>query len=748
MMRFGFTFLTGLLLISSRMSAQDAQLWLKDAKNGEAVPFAHVMMQERGKSESKTFVSDLDGKVRVVSREPLVFTVSALGYRLFSDTLKPGSKKIIQLEPLVYNMDEVVVTGQFTPEAVDKSIFKVKVIGLKQVEQKASTNLGELMAGELNIRSSMDGALGSKITMQGLGGEHIKFLIDGVPLIGRMNGNIDLGQLNLQNIKQIEVIEGPMSVIYGSNALAGVINIITGDNPYSTISVQTNAYTESVGVYNFSMDGSFKKNRWTSGIAAARNFFDGFDQIEDQRSMRWKPKRQYTSDAHLGYTSTKLKAKTAVSYFNEMLQDKGNLLRPYYETAFDNYFQTNRFSAKFDAQAPVAKDRFINVLASYSYYNRIKNTYFVDLTTLEKNLTMNGSDQDTSVFGQYLLRAEFSKSTTQSRFNYQFGIDLNQETGAGKRMLDERQQIGDYAAFLSLKLQPTPLLMLQPGLRYGFNTKYNAPLVYSLNLKWDLREELSLRASFAKGFRAPSLKELYLEFVDVNHNIRGNENLKAENSKNINLALSYHHEKKTYDYGADLSFFYNKINNSITLATLSYDSALYTYVNLNRMITQGYQLSFHNRLYPWFELKAGVGHIGRRQITDGAAAVKMIYSTDIMANLSLLWRKIDLRFDVNYKYNGAYPEVFVNSDGAIFRSLMDAYHSLDANVSRSFLGQRLTVQFGAKNLFGNTNILIRGDSQGGIHSGAGDGSAPVAWGRTFFVRAAYRFQKFSRNHEN
>lgn len=208
MMRFGFTFLTGLLLISFRMSAQEAQLWLKDAKNGESVPFAHVMMQERGKSEFKTYVSDLDGKIAVSSREPLAFTVSALGYRLFSDTLKTGSKKIIKLEPLVYNMDEVVVTGQFTPEAVDKSIFKVKVIGLKQVEQKASTNLGELMAGELNIRSSMDGALGSKITMQGLGGEHIKFLIDGVPLIGRMNGNIDLGQLNLQNIKQIEVIEG------------------------------------------------------------------------------------------------------------------------------------------------------------------------------------------------------------------------------------------------------------------------------------------------------------------------------------------------------------------------------------------------------------------------------------------------------------------------------------------------------------------------------------------------------------
>ncbi|MDV7396233.1 TonB-dependent receptor plug domain-containing protein, partial [Arthrospira platensis SPKY1] len=91
-------------------------------------------------------------------------------------------------------MDEVVVTGQYTPQPVDKSIFRVKVIGAKTIGQKASNNLGELMAGELNIRTSFDGALGSRIMLQGLGGEHIKFLIDGVPLIGRMNGNIDLGQ--------------------------------------------------------------------------------------------------------------------------------------------------------------------------------------------------------------------------------------------------------------------------------------------------------------------------------------------------------------------------------------------------------------------------------------------------------------------------------------------------------------------------------------------------------------------------
>jgi len=80
-----------------------------------------------------------------------------------------------------------------------------------------------MLSTELNIRTTHDGALGSSLTMQGLGGEHIKILVDGVPVIGRENGNIDLDQINLQNVDHIEVINGPMSVVYGSNALAGVI---------------------------------------------------------------------------------------------------------------------------------------------------------------------------------------------------------------------------------------------------------------------------------------------------------------------------------------------------------------------------------------------------------------------------------------------------------------------------------------------------------------------------------------------
>lgn len=722
--------------------SQKAGITINDGRNGEAIAFAHVLFESLNSQSQISGITDINGFVENPLKEKGIFKISYVGYQKLYDTISPGNHLKVKLKPLTYNIDEVVVTGQYTPQAVDKSIFRIKVIGARQIDQRASNNLSELMAGELNIRSSKGGVLGSSITLQGLKGEHIKFLVDGVPVIGRMNGNIDLDQLNLYNVAHIEIIEGPMSVIYGSNALAGVINIITKQNNYSNYQTNANAYVESVGVYNFSADASVKKGRWSGSVAGARNFFGGYSAENTERSDKWKPKRQYNADGSLQYAHKELKARLSASYFNELLMDKGSLLEPYYETAFDNHFKTNRLTTNMDLNTRLFKDRYLNVIASYSYYDRVKNNYSVDLTTLDKLLTLSPEDQDTTKFNQYLLRAEFSKSTDKSPFNYQLGIDLNHESGTGKRMLDARQEIGDYAAFLTVKIKPALRLMLQPGLRYSYNTKYDAPVTYSLNLKYDISPRTSFRASYGKGFRAPSLKELYLEFVDINHNILGNENLEAEHGQNVNLALRYSHEKETYDYGAELSLFYNNIDNSIRLLPLDLGSLLYTYINIHNLITQGYQLNFNNRIYPWLEIKLGIGQTGRKEVYKQAEENKMVYSTDIITQLNYLWRLTDLRFNVYYKYTGDYPDVFLGDENILYQTIVSGYNTLDISVSKQLLRNRITLQIGAKNLFDNTNVNVKGDSRGGgIHETSGS-SSPVGWGRTYFVRMNISLKKF------
>jgi outer membrane receptor for ferrienterochelin and colicins len=126
-----------------------------------------------------------------------------------------------------FALDQVVVTGQFTPTDTRSTVNTVKVIGRQQIENRGAANIGELLQAEANIRINQDAILGGVISINGLQGENVKVLIDGVPVVGRLNSNVDLNQISLSNIQRIEIVEGAQSVIYGSDASAGVINLIT-----------------------------------------------------------------------------------------------------------------------------------------------------------------------------------------------------------------------------------------------------------------------------------------------------------------------------------------------------------------------------------------------------------------------------------------------------------------------------------------------------------------------------------------
>jgi outer membrane receptor for ferrienterochelin and colicins len=121
----------------------------------------------------------------------------------------------------------------------------------------------------------------------------------------------------------------------------------------------------------------------------------------------------------------------------------------------------------------------------------------------------------------------------------------------------------------------------------SYNTRYGAPLTPSINVKYDFNDHYSVRASYARGFRAPTLKELDLYFVDVNHNIYGNDSLKAESSNNYALSFTAKNTIGENHVKAEVSFFYNDIHNIITLALVEPTTQLYTYVNIDRYKTTG-----------------------------------------------------------------------------------------------------------------------------------------------------------------
>ena len=176
------------------------------------------------------------------------------------------------------DLDEVVVTGQLNPTAKNNAIQDIIIINNKTIKSNLFNNLGDLIKYQSNFTLSNDNILGSSILMQGVSGQNVKILIDGIPVIGRLNGNIDVSQINLSNIDKIEIIKGPLSVNYGSDALAGTINLISKKVISNKLNFSFKNYYETVGIYNldFAINFGYKKHKFSSIFQ--RNFFSGWSK--------------------------------------------------------------------------------------------------------------------------------------------------------------------------------------------------------------------------------------------------------------------------------------------------------------------------------------------------------------------------------------------------------------------------------------------------------------------------------------
>jgi outer membrane receptor for ferrienterochelin and colicins len=634
--------------------------------------------------------------------------------------------------PDTVSLNEVVVTGEMKPILADRSLYQIKSISAREIRGRGATNLSELLSTELSFRISQDAALGSSLRLNGLSGEHIKILVDGVPMVGRQAGILDLSQINLFKVDHIEVVEGPMSVIYGSNALGGVINIISQRPVYGERNIyRTRTYYETAGVYNADADVIINRNKHTFGLSGGRHFFGGYSAPNDNfRYQTWKPKLQWNGNLDYALRTAKYNINIGSSFFTEELRNKNNPDdNP--EKALDEYHYTARSLNKFDLSIPISDSLTTTLLFSYSYYQKIKNTKVKDLVTLEEFPYYNANSQDTTTFDNIMGRWTIGGKPGK-KFDLQSGLEYNQENGSGKR-IGGKQSLKEGAGFTSLKYSLLKRLNFQAGARYIYNSRFSAPLVYNFNALWDISPKASLRLAYGKGFRAPSLKELFFEFIDINHHVLGNDSLKAEESTYIGINADYTFNPQ---WSLSLNLFRNEIDNKIDLLYNSSDASKAQYFNLSgeKTYIEGAKLILNFNINNKLKLQAGSQLNGQSKISSG----QYNWTTDASLNTSYFLQELKSRLSIYYKYNGKYFFYTANYNeyGAlesVKENFLDKYHSLDFIVTKWLYKERMELSTGIKNIFDNKNILGRGSS--GPHGG-GDGpnNNPVGWGRTLFLQ--------------
>lgn len=178
-----------ILLLSNSLRAQE--LRILSAKDSSVIPFAFLSVKNN--TDNNSYTSDIEGKVAISHpiQDSILYTiqVQVIGYKPASKNVKGKDLKTntsVFLIPNSVKLDEIVITAQYETSDINSAIQKVQVIDAEKIAQMGAVNLKDVFTNLLNIRLEQDNILGTGMKLQGIGGENVKFLIDGAPIIGRL----------------------------------------------------------------------------------------------------------------------------------------------------------------------------------------------------------------------------------------------------------------------------------------------------------------------------------------------------------------------------------------------------------------------------------------------------------------------------------------------------------------------------------------------------------------------------------
>lgn len=642
-------------------------------------------------------------------------------------------------------LNEVVVTGQYEPQSAHKSVYQVRTITSDVIMAKSASTLQEVLNTQLNFRFSQDAALGvSTVTMNGLSGQNVKVLIDGIPVIGRQGTTnaTDLNQININTIERIEIIEGPMSVMYGADALAGVINIITKKAADEKLSLNLKLQEETVGseysidegVHNQNISLRYNWEKFYAGIDAGHNYFGGWQGDSVGRAKQWNPKTQWLGAGLFGYKTEGLDIYYRLDALDETIIRYGDFING---SAFDQRFLTKRFINQVQANIKLSDRSSFNGAISYTDYERRTQSVNVDEATGRETLSLGGSQQDRTPYSGLTVRGTF-QIKLGNKLSIQPGYDVNVESGSGGRLKEGTHAISDYAGFLSLEYKPIEKISIRPGVRFSQNSQYETPpVIPSLNTKFIINSDMDFRISYGRGFRAPSLRELYFDFFDASHSISGNPDLTPEISNSLNATYTWKTFKKNKMYWTNtLGGFYNSIDDMIGYGFLPGNQTITTYINVDKYQSTGGTFT-SSLIFRELDVTGGFSYTGWYNDfnEEDQQSPEFTWSPEVTTNVTYKFSKPGITVNAFYKFTGKLNRYNLEN-GEVVLGTTDSYNWLDMSIQKTFFKQ-LDVALGARNIGNVTNIS--NSSSGGTHTPGG--SASVSYGRSYFLTLNYHFTK-------
>jgi|JI10StandDraft_1071094.scaffolds.fasta_scaffold11176_8 outer membrane receptor for ferrienterochelin and colicins len=676
----------------------------------------------------------------------------------------------------IQKLEEVVVTGQYSKQSVKKSVYEVKVISNEVIKQNAANNLADLLNQNLNIQIIPAAHVGkSQVSLFGLDGQYFKVLMDGIPMVSDegFGNNIDLTQINLDDIEQIEIVEGAMGVDYGANAVTGIINLITKKSTRNKVDFNFSVQEETIDkeyewwakgrhIQTLSISSNISPKLYSS-FNFSRNDFAGYfndkqgkNYIYDDgnRGYEWLPKEQMTGNASLHFKVNNLTAFYKFGMFREMLNEYNRHVTTIYntetqqldKTARDTDHRTLRFSHNLNLNGRSSKNLIYDFSVAFQTQNRDTRDYIYDLYT---------RNADYFEYEDFLNRTTFYAKSTVSNFiqnskiNFQLGAEFDYESGfisatsTDYSFIDASNKMHYFDLFVTSEYKPFEKLATKLGYRYSFQSSFNNQQAYILSTKYQIGDKVELRNVIGSAYRTPNYEELFTYFVDNTHNVQGNPNLKTENGFSVFTHLKIDvFDKTNSKMTSQLTFGYLDLKNKIDLAIVKIDPLEYLYINIDR--SKSLEFSLDNKIkVNNFDVKIGLSLLGVSDQIGTATQINNEYLYKLNGSLSAYYTfdKHDLSLALTHKFSGKDYEYIEDEDdgeNVVYTKVeTESYHWTDFSVKKYFLNHSLETTFGIRNIFDVTQLKRTGFGLGGeTHGNLADGLM-LGYGRSYFVKLSY-----------
>jgi outer membrane receptor for ferrienterochelin and colicins len=690
---------------------------------------------------------------------------------------------VVRLKPASQNLKEVNIVGrQKTRENLlnlKRTAMPTTVISRRQIELMGSRRLDEVLKEQTGIsivNNIGGGARSVGVQMQGFGSEYIMVMIDGQPMVGRNSGSFDLSRISVSNIERIEIIKGASSCLFGSEAMGGVINIITRQES-SQAQAQAAINYGSLHIADITLEGEtpFDRNKGSVNISSNYYHTDGYN----------------TNPAYIQ------SGTTAPPYNNYVIQGKAHYLLTNTSTLgiSGRYGLRKSFMSKDFGIGVISGDtqdeKDLNLSATFDHHFqsglRSMSRYYFTKYTADQNVAwqQNGSTASTDVFQQTLHRFEQQLAYAyHNTLKVTGGIGGSQELMNDASLIKVRSQQTGFA-YVQGDWSITQKLGAVGGFRYDLTSSYGSKLNPSVGLQYQIIPQLMLKIGAGTGFKAPDFKNRYLVFYNptANYLVIGNDvlrqtieqlqqqgqisevrpyllsqldrNLQAERSLSLNAGFTLQLSPNLRFEG---SIFHHKLDdqiNSIQVATGSGNRNIYTYQNLPEAVNKG--VDFSIAISPMKDLEIGAGYqylIAKdNSVLDSIRSGHYPYNQNIhdpetgnsyapkpsdywgienrsrhMLNASAFYSYRPWATSVNLRlnYRGKYPFGDRNGNQFIDRydTFVSGYILINAAIEKKLVKNHVSIRLTADNLFNYTDNLLPGQP-----------------GRVVLAGLAYRFYK-------